>query len=199
MKYRIRNWNKHQHYKDRNPPWIKLHFELLTSRDWVTLDDASRVLAVASMLIASRSEVPGEFEADPDYFSRVAYLNSPPDFKPLINSGFLEPVSDASNVLASARPETETETEEECRVALDYLNEKSGRKFRPTERNLRFVSARLNEGLSIEQLKQVVNTKVAQWGNDERMADYLRPETLFGPKCESYLQAAKPTPVREYL
>jgi len=34
---KVKNWEKYQHYKDRNPPWIKLHFELLTSADWVPL------------------------------------------------------------------------------------------------------------------------------------------------------------------
>ena len=31
MKYRVKEWDTYQHYKDRNPPWIKLHFALLTS------------------------------------------------------------------------------------------------------------------------------------------------------------------------
>ena len=117
MKYRIRNWSEYQHYKDRNPPWIKLHFSLLSSADWVMLDDASRVLAVASMLIASRSG--GEIDGSPaglDYLQRVAYLNESPDLKPLVASGFLIPLADASTMQADARPETETETEKKQRV-----------------------------------------------------------------------------------
>ena len=114
MKYRVKEWDTYQHYKDRNPPWIKLHFALLTSRTWVTLDDASRVLAVAIMLLASRTD--GEVDASEAglaYLQRLAYLNSPPDLKPLIDNGFLVPLADASNLHANARPETETETEEE--------------------------------------------------------------------------------------
>jgi len=109
MKYlTIRNWREYQHYKDRNPPWIKLHVDLLSSRDWVMWNDASRVLAVACMLLASRTD--GKIPHDPAYLQRVAYLNRKPDLKPLIDSGFLV---DASNLLADARPETETETETE--------------------------------------------------------------------------------------
>lgn len=114
MQYRVKNWTTFQHYKDRNPPWIKLHFSLLSSRDWVTLDDASRVLAVACMLIASRND--GQIDASEgglEYLQRVGYLNKKPNLKPLIDCGFLEPAStmqaDASKNLASARPETETE------------------------------------------------------------------------------------------
>jgi hypothetical protein len=103
--YRIKNWSEHQHYKDRDPPWIKLHFKLLTSRDWVALDDASRVLAVASMLLASRNN--GYIPDDPEYIQRVAYLHQPPDFKPLVKCGFLAPVG---TPLASPQ-EKNTETE----------------------------------------------------------------------------------------
>lgn len=116
--YHVRNWKKYQHYKDRNPPWIKLHFELLASEDWVELDDASRVLAVACMLLASRSELSdGSIPGNPAYIKRVAYLNSDPDFKPLIACGFLvstAPVqADASTSQADAITETEAETEVE--------------------------------------------------------------------------------------
>ncbi len=115
--YHVTNWERFQHYKDRNPPWIKLHFELLSSMDWVVLDDASRVLAVACMLIASRNN--GRVPADPHYMKRVAYLNSLPKFKPLIDCGFLENLqADASVLQADARPETETyskETEKESK------------------------------------------------------------------------------------
>lgn len=110
MKFKVRNWRHFQHYKDRNPPWIKLHFSMLSSADWVTLDDASRVLAVACMLIASRSE--GEIdgsEAGLGYLQRVAYLSKKPDLTPLIECGFLESASTCKQTLASARPETETE------------------------------------------------------------------------------------------
>lgn len=104
---RVRNWETFQHYKERNPPWIKLHFALLASEDWVTLDDASRLLAVVCMLVASRHK--GEVPNNPAYIKRVAYLDRLPDFGPLISCGFLEKTqADASNpqaLQADARPE----------------------------------------------------------------------------------------------
>ena len=108
-KLKVKNWEQFQHYRDRNPPWIKLHFSMLSSQDWVTLDDASRVLAIACMLIASRNG--GYVPTDPAYIKRVAYLNKAPNFKPLIDCGFLESASGCKQMLADARPETETETE----------------------------------------------------------------------------------------
>lgn len=107
--YLVRNWSNFQHYKDRDPPWIKLHFSILSSEDWVTLDDASRVLAIACMLIASRNQ--GQVPNRPDYIRRVAYLSKDPNFTPLIKCGFLSnPLADASipeRVQADATTEAE--------------------------------------------------------------------------------------------
>jgi hypothetical protein len=119
MRYAIRNWSEFQHYTKRNPPWVKLHFSLLSSADWVMLDDASRVLAVACMLLASRNEgcIDGSTQGV-HYLKRVAYLNSSPNLKPLVACGFLIPLADASTTQADARPETEAETEEEAHIMV---------------------------------------------------------------------------------
>lgn len=116
MILKVRNWDKFQHYKDRRPPWIKLHFAILSSKDWVMLSDSERVLAIACMLVASQSDLdPGCFEADPDYIKRVAYLNTDPDFKPLIDQGFLRVVkaddSERKHLLSDARTEAEAEAD----------------------------------------------------------------------------------------
>ena len=121
MRLRIKNWETFQHYKNRCPPWIKLHFKILSSRDWVNLNDADRVLAIASMLIASQDDAnDGSFDADPDYFYRVAYLKTRPNFNNLIKQGFLEVLlADASvckRMPTNAIPEKETETEIEKKL-----------------------------------------------------------------------------------
>jgi hypothetical protein len=113
--FQIRNWQKFQHYNKRNPPWIKLHYEIMTSEDWVVLDDASKLLAVACMLIASRND--GCVPNNPSFIKRVAYLEKTPNLKPLVECGFLEKVlADASKcerMQADATPEAETEAETE--------------------------------------------------------------------------------------
>ena len=124
---RICQWEKYQHYRDRNPPWIKLHQELVTSITWTLADNASRVLAIALMMLAAKTG--NNIPADPEYVKRVTYLHEVPDFSQLLHLGFIEIVpsklkktrkvnasnmlADASKVLTNARPETETETEEE--------------------------------------------------------------------------------------
>jgi hypothetical protein len=96
---RVVNWERFQHYKHRNPPWIKLYGEMLSSRTWVTLDDSSRVLAFAVLMLAARHE--NKIPMDPAYIRRVAYLNSDPNFAGLLETNFVEIVDGASNVLAT--------------------------------------------------------------------------------------------------
>lgn len=120
-KYKIKNWEKYQHYKDRNPPWIKLHVEILASEDWVSLADASKLLMVVCMVIAAREN--GVLPGNADYIKRVAYLDKRPDLSPLIECGFLEEVlaeaSESKQAQAIARPEKEGETEKKDTRSAD--------------------------------------------------------------------------------
>ncbi len=71
---------------------------------------------------------------------------------------------------------------------VDYLNLKARTSYRSTtDKTKRCIGARLNEGFNVEDFKKVIDYKVSQWANTN-MAIYLRPETLFSPKFESYLQ-----------
>lgn len=49
------------------------------------------------------------------------------------------------------------------------------------------IKARWNENHRIEDFKSVHRIKHKEWGNDPKMSKYLRPETLYGNKFESYL------------
>ena len=78
---------------------------------------------------------------------------------------------------------------------IGYLNQKTGRNFRTTTKTTeRYISARIAEGYKLEDFQHVIDSKTRQWENDPNMSRYLRPETLFGPKFEAYLNEA---PVKE--
>jgi len=47
----------------------------------------------------------------------------------------------------------------------------------------------LNEGWKAADFETVIDSKVVEWGNNADMKKFIRPETLFGPKFESYLQS----------
>jgi hypothetical protein len=58
MSARIRNWHKFQHYRKRNPPWIKLHRNLLDDKEWHELDGEAAKALIMLFLLAS--ELDGE-------------------------------------------------------------------------------------------------------------------------------------------
>jgi hypothetical protein len=116
MILRPKNWSEYQHYKDRNPPWIKLHRDLLNDRDFMCLPIASKAIAPLLWLLASE-EKSGDFNANVAELAfrlRMTEKEINDGLKPLISKGFFV---DASGVLADCKqlaiPETETETETE--------------------------------------------------------------------------------------
>ncbi|QEK21102.1 conserved phage C-terminal domain-containing protein [Peptacetobacter hiranonis] len=71
---------------------------------------------------------------------------------------------------------------------VEYLNKKANKNYKHnSDKTRRFIDARLNEGFTLEDFKKVIDNKCRSWLNDERMNQYLRPETLFGTKFEAYL------------
>jgi hypothetical protein len=154
-----KNWASHQHYKNRLPPWIKLHRELLNDRDFMCLPLASKAIAPLLWLLASESET-GQFSGDIQELSfrlRMTEKEIEEGLKPLINKGFF--VGD-STVLADcqqlATPETERETETETDNSLEKFDifwaayprktakgtaEKSWKKIKPDEQLLEEILA----------------------------------------------------------
>ena len=77
---------------------------------------------------------------------------------------------------------------------VSYLNEKTNSQYRhTTEKTKRCIKARWNEGFRLPDFKRVIDIKCAEWLNDPKMSKYLRPETLFGTKFESYLNQPSPS------
>jgi uncharacterized phage protein (TIGR02220 family) len=72
---------------------------------------------------------------------------------------------------------------------VEYLNQKTGKNFDHTVKEIRAkIKARSRNGKrTIEDFKRVIDNKCNQWIDDEKMMQFLRPETLFGTKFESYL------------
>lgn len=52
----VKNWSKHQHFKDRCPPWIKLYREILDDPDWHELSGDDSKLLLSLWLIASEDD-----------------------------------------------------------------------------------------------------------------------------------------------
>jgi len=78
---------------------------------------------------------------------------------------------------------------ETYQTIISYLNEKAGTNYKyTTVVTKKHIKARLAEGFTENDFITVIDNKAAEWLNDKKMHKFLRPETLFGSKFESYLQ-----------
>jgi len=73
-------------------------------------------------------------------------------------------------------------------AVIAYLNEKAGKHFSSkSDQAIRHIQARIAEGRTLDDFRRVIDVKVSEWRGDPKMDKFLRPETLFGTKMESYL------------
>jgi hypothetical protein len=123
---RIKNWKSFQHFKDRRPPWIKLHREMLDQRDINTISDRSfRVLVNLWLLASEDKEMEGNLPELADISFRLRMPE--PDINkalqeltPWIESGDITPISERYQdgplevETEAYKEETETETQSPC-------------------------------------------------------------------------------------
>ena len=84
MMLQVKNWARYQHYKDRCPPWIKLHVRILNDPEFMSLSLADRGLLMQIWVLASEND--GLVDEQVLAF-RLRVLAV--DLKPLIDKGFL--------------------------------------------------------------------------------------------------------------
>lgn len=110
MEYlKVKNWEKFQHYKDRNPPWIKLHVKILNDRKFCMLSRASKCLLLLLWILASENDgmIPNDltelrFRLRDDSISET-------EINQLIKGGFLNNCKHVQADDSKQYPETETE------------------------------------------------------------------------------------------
>jgi len=114
----IKDWHLFQHYKDRNPPWIKLYRSLLDNEEYRQLDPFARSLLLDLWLLASESKIPGAVDMKPAKLAwRLRDASTPlatfeTALQAIQHQGFITVASETqAKCLRDALPETETETE----------------------------------------------------------------------------------------
>lgn len=110
---------------------------------------------------------------------------------------------DANDANTKTDTDTNTKTEKETNTntmsaetdvsslslsLISYLNQKTGSRYTP-DMAVNQVWDLLQQGYTEADMKRVIDRKYAEWWNDEKMRDYLRPSTLFGSKFSEYLNA----------
>lgn len=88
---------------------------------------------------------------------------------------------------------------DEIKAVIDYFNERVGTRY--TYRNKKInglISARLEEGFTVDDFKRVIDVKVSDWTGTEWVR-FLKPTTLFAPShFEDYLNERQPTPKADF-
>ncbi len=93
---RVRNFDTLQHYKDRNPIWIKLYCSILEDYDFARLPDETKFHAVGLMLLASRSN--NKFPEDERWLRSKINAEKELNLDLLLEIRFLEVIKDEKGV-----------------------------------------------------------------------------------------------------
>ena len=84
----VTKWDDFQHYKERNPPWIKFYTTILNDYDIARLPDASKAHLFAIFLLASlyNNAIP----ADGDFIKSKINATEDIDLNILLATGIIE-------------------------------------------------------------------------------------------------------------
>ena len=69
---------------------------------------------------------------------------------------------------------------------INYLNQKTGKKFTTKPINAKPIVARIKDGYVLDDFHWVIDKKCHDWLGTN-FQEYLRPDTLFGNKFETYI------------
>lgn len=168
--FRVVNLDRFQHYKDRNPPWIKLHASVLDHYEFSRLPDASKQHLMLIWLLASRTD--NKVVWDEAWVGQRISATDPVDLSVLREAGFIDLLEDSSS-------ETEGKAEQKTRarlidrlphvkddpdlqVAFDLWNELAGEVGLPKARALtaerkRHIQQRLKDCDGLEGWKSTLD------------------------------------------
>jgi hypothetical protein len=125
--FRAKNWDSFQSYKDRNPPWIRLHKRLIDDINFQKMSVDARALLPMIWLLISEDEDPVSGRLQLGYEELSFRLRQPEKvikaaLQEIVKAGFLERINDDNTIcyindtelLRNCHPETETEAETEA-------------------------------------------------------------------------------------
>lgn len=217
MTLRVRNWERFQHYKHRNPPWLKLHRSLLDDLEWYNLPPYFAKIMISLWLIASEKD--GELPAVPALAFRLRLTSSEVEDALAALGHWLEPVNkgsspaasgalaerkqDASDMLSQSRVEesrVEVEAEEKKRPPPPAPSKKTGEEnllnLAEAVRECRPEFANLNTAAILNLLRgvplPVARRAVAEFCRDELNA--LQPSNKPLKLLGGYIRTARTAP-----
>lgn len=156
----VKNFEKFQHYKDRNPPWIKLYNELLDDYEFSCLQDASKLHLLMIWLLASRTN--NKIVADERWIANKINATEKVNLDDLVKSGFVEIIyenqelrlmgQDDSAMLAGCKQSACLETETETETEGEGEKKKKPKRFtKPTLKEIAFFVKENNYNVDSER------------------------------------------------
>jgi len=162
--FSIKNWEKHQHYKDRNPPWIKLHKDLLHDYEFTCLHDASKLQLMLIWLLASQMD--NKIPCDQNWLKNTLHIEQEINLKALSDGGFIDIASELlADCNQSAMPEAEAEAETETEKDLpENLKVSMPNDWSPNEVNQEWLNS---EGIPIKNQTELIRDFIDYWRLDK--------------------------------
>lgn len=133
----IKDWNKMQHYKHRNPPWIKLYAEMLDDETFEFMSDMAKLVYFCLLLFASRKG--NKIRNDSKWINRKLPIDgeiTDDHISELLRAGFLSVCDNDSDMLALRYQDA---IPEKSRVETELEKSKSKKQASNKDRFLDFV------------------------------------------------------------
>lgn len=165
----VSNFDALQHYKDRNPIWIKLHCSILDDYNFSALPDETKFHAVGLMLLASRLN--NKFPDDEAWLRQKIGANSEINLKILLEIRFLEVIReekpDAKNA-TNARKSNKTNGELASAILDDAENCDSAEQNRTEENRTEHNTTQQSENETRRAEADAKNVVVCDFGNSSK-------------------------------
>ena len=117
----------------------------------------------------------------------IPYMGKPHTEKPYTENPTL--LINNNKLITIKENKKENFSQTEINEIIAYLNDKTGFSYNSkTNNTIMLLNARKKEGATIEDCKKVIDNKCNDWLNDSNFCKYLRPQTLFSGKFDTYLQ-----------
>lgn len=156
----IVNWEKTQHYKKRNPPWIKLYWDIIDEYDkngdkkkFHGISDASKITFVMLLCLSVRydNNIP---YPDDKWLKKALGINTLA-LKELVINKYIVIKKESASKNASTR-EQRTENREHNKAAMPpWLDVKVWRKFRAHRKAIKAPLTEGSEELIIKTLERL--------------------------------------------
>ena len=196
----------HPGYRDRKLQWCKAYFTMLNADPDIEMlceIDKWRFLAFIMLELQMQKPVP----LNEAWLTRKGFnLKKRPmllTLQMLHNFVELGTIDVKTCVLEKSRVDKSSECNNQpnlpiINAVIEDLNKQCSTSYKPTsQKTSKHISARISEGFTIEDFKKVHRTKSSEWKGTD-MEKFLRPETLYGNKFESYLNQ-KEKSVKRYV